>query len=138
MKNKLNLGSGRDIIPGYVNLDCAKLPGIDVVWGLEKFPYPFKDDTFEEVICNHVLEHLSDLCRVMEELHRICKNKALIKIRVPYFANPEHDNDPTHKRKFTYNTFEYFTDNSGFSYYSKARFNILKRRILFAGWGLNL
>jgi len=135
IKNKLNLGCGRDIKDGYVNVDCADLPGVDVIMDLEKFPYPFKDNTFDEIICNHVLEHLSDLCKTMEESHRICKNGALIKIRVPYFSNPEHHNDPTHKRKFTYNTFEYFTEKSSHPYYSKARFDILKRRILFFGWG---
>lgn len=131
IKDKLNLGCGKDIKDEYLNVDRADLPGVDVVMDLEKFPYPFKDNTFKEVICNHVLEHLSNLCKTMEELCRICKDGALIKVRVPYFSNPQHHNDPTHKRKFTYYTFDYFTEESGFSYYSKARVEVVKRRLLF-------
>ena len=131
----LNLGCGKDIRKGYVNLDWAKLPGVDVVHNIEKFPWPFDDNTFDEVVANQVLEHVADLIKTMEELYRISRPGGQIKITVPYFSSPQHHNDPTHKRKFTYNTFEYFTDKSDFSYYSKARLEIVKRRILFFGLG---
>lgn len=116
---------------GYLNLDVVDIPGVDVVWNLEITPYPFKDNQFEEVVANHVLEHLSDLVSVVDELHRVCKPGDLIKVRVPYFASPEHHNDPTHKRKFTYKTFNYFTKESIYNYYAKARIEIVDRRILF-------
>jgi len=128
---KLNLGCGKDIKKGYVNLDCAKLPKVDIVWDIEKFPYPFKENYFDEIYCSHILEHVSDLNAVLEEVYRICKNNSLIKIRVPYFASPSHHNDPTHKRKFAYETFDYFNDKSSYSYYSKVRFEVLKKRLFF-------
>ena len=46
---KLNLGCGRDIREGYVNLDKAGLDGVDVVHDLNVFPYPFEDNEFDEI-----------------------------------------------------------------------------------------
>ena len=128
MKTKLHLGCGNEILSGYVNLDKIKLKGVDVVHDLEVLPYPFKAGTFEEIFCKHVLEHVADLLQVMEELHRISRLGGKIKVIAPYFAGHGAFNDPTHKRFFTYKTFEYFEDGH---YYSKATFRTLKRRIFF-------
>ena len=75
--NKLNLGCGQDIRKGYVNLDFLKLRGVDVVHDLNKFPYPFDDDEFDEIYTSHVLEHLDNLPKAMKELKRICRNGGL-------------------------------------------------------------
>ncbi len=109
---KLNLGCGKDIKKGYVNLDYIKLPGIDVVHDIEKFPWPFKDNTFDVVYTSHVLEHVSDLNKTLKEIHRISKNNAEFIIRVPHFSSGVTYRDPTHKRVFSYFTMEYFATNS--------------------------
>lgn len=125
---KLNLGCGEDIKKGYVNLDILKSSGIDVVHDLNKFPYPFKKDTFEEVYTSHVLEHVDDLIKVLNELKRICKPKAKIIIRVPHFSCGVSYRDPTHKRLFSYFTWDYFTDDC---FYGLPKFNILNRKLNF-------
>lgn len=135
---KLNLGCGKLVKKGYVNLDSVKLKGVDVVHDLEKFPYPFKDNEFDEIYCSHLLEHLSDLIKVMKELRRILKPKGKLKVVAPYFSNPGSFSDPTHKRFFTYTTFDYFDSSSGLSYYSDARFKIIKKRIQFTTSSLTL
>ncbi len=107
---KLNLGCYDDIKKGYVNLDQEKyFPGIDVAHNLEEFPYPFKDNTFDEVYAHFVLEHISanNTEKVLEELHRICKSSALIKIFVPYGTNWVRNID--HKRGFNFFTFNSLT-----------------------------
>jgi len=48
-KKKLHLGCGKIIKEGYVNLDIQKLPGVDVIHDLNKFPYPFKDNSFQNL-----------------------------------------------------------------------------------------
>ena len=129
--NKLNLGCGQRIMKGYVNLDFLKLDGVDVVHNLEKFPWPFKDNTFDEVYTSHVLEHLSDLVKVMTELRRICKNHAKIRIIVPHFSCGNAYRDPTHKHNgFSLFTFVYFTDKS---FYQLPQFKIIKRKPNFIG-----
>jgi hypothetical protein len=54
------------------------------------------------------LEHINDVPALMEELYRICKHDAVVKIRVPYFKSTAAFKDPTHKSFFTERTFEYF------------------------------
>ena len=102
---KLNLGCGSKILDGYVNVDKFELYDIDIKHDLEKFPYPFKDNSVEEIMLSHVLEHIGQepdiFIKILKELYRICKNEALIEIGVPH---PRHDDflaDPTHVRPIT-------------------------------------
>jgi ubiquinone/menaquinone biosynthesis C-methylase UbiE len=127
---RLNLGCGRDIRPGYVNLDLAKIPGIDVVANLET-PLPFDDDTFDEVFTSHVLEHVADLFALLAELRRICKPGSVIRIYVPHLSFFGAYTDPTHKRFFGYHSFDYFTEGGVYNFYSHLRFRIRKRQIRF-------
>jgi ubiquinone/menaquinone biosynthesis C-methylase UbiE len=128
--SKLNLGCGRDIRPGYLNLDLAKIPGLDVVADLEK-PLPFADDSFDEVFTSHVLEHVSDLFALLGELRRICRPGATIRIYVPHLSFFGAYTDPTHKRFFGYFSFDYFTEGGVYNFYSHLRFRIRKRQIRF-------
>ena len=125
---KLNIGCGRDIKEGYINLDKIGLNGVDVVHDLEEIPYPFKENRFDEIYCKHVLEHTGDLIAVMDELHRISKPSGKIKIIVPYFSGQGAYSDPTHRRFFTWKTFDYFSSKG---YYSKSSFKIIEKQIFF-------
>jgi predicted SAM-dependent methyltransferase len=71
---KLNLGCGKKIKKEYVNLDLYPLPGVDVVADINK-PLPFENDTFDEVLTEHVLEHMVELDPLLGELHRITKKR---------------------------------------------------------------
>jgi ubiquinone/menaquinone biosynthesis C-methylase UbiE len=114
-----------------MGMDIARLPGVDKVHNMEKFPWPFNKNEFEVIIANQVLEHVSDLIKTMEEIWRISKPNAIIKINVPFFAYHRAFQDPTHKRFFTTGTFEYFTEKSGLNYYTKARFEVVKVHLGF-------
>lgn len=132
MKTRLNLGCGKKIDAEAVNLDFINCEGVDVIHDLNKFPYPFEDNTFEYIFCDNVLEHLNDIVAVMEELHRISKNKGRVEIIVPYFSSLGSFKDPTHKHFFTMETFNYFTLEAYYNFYSKARFRITERRLVFS------
>ena len=125
---KLNLGCGRNIRAGYVNLDKVELDGVDVVHDLNTFPYPFDDNRFDEIYCSHVLEHVNDLVKVVEELHRITKLYGRIKVIAPYFASQGAFNDPTHNIFFTYRTFKFFSSDG---YYTNAVLDVIKQRMFF-------
>jgi len=98
-----------------------------MVFDLDKFPYPFEENSLDEVYSAHVLEHVGDLGKTMEELTRICKPGAEIKVIVPYFSNPGTWADYTHKRGFTTATFKYF--HPDFFYNHNAKIHIKDMRI---------
>lgn len=124
---KLNLGCGRDIKKGYVNLDFCRLKGVDCVHDINKFPWPFKNNEFDEVYASHILEHVDDLTKVMKELKRICRKDARIFIRAPHFSCGVSYRDPTHKRLFSYFTFDYFESEE----YGLPKFLVESRKLNF-------
>lgn len=100
---KLNLGSGSNLLEGYVNVDKFGTP--DVRHDLEQFPWPWADSSVEAVVMSHVLEHLGAQADVfigiVKELYRVCQPGAKVHIVVPH---PRHDHflgDPTHVRVIT-------------------------------------
>ncbi|MDO8460021.1 MAG: methyltransferase domain-containing protein [Nanoarchaeota archaeon] len=110
MKNKiqsqkLNLGCGNDIRRGYLNLDFESFSGVDMVHDLNKFPYPFPDNSFKEIIMQNILEHLSNPYKVMLEIHRISSPGARVFIRTPHFSSNNAWGDLQHTRGFNTDTF---------------------------------
>lgn len=87
MKTKLNLGCGNDIKQGFVNLNLYEKDNVDIICNIEKFPYPFKDNTFEYIYMRNVLEQVTNQREIFQELHRICKDKGIIDIQVFHFSS---------------------------------------------------
>ena len=55
-----------------------------MVTDLESGILPFKDDSVDEVIAFEVLEHISNLEQMIEEIYRVMKKGAVFRITVPY------------------------------------------------------
>lgn len=125
---ELNLWCWFDIKEWYVNLDIIKNNWVDIIHDLENIPYPFEENTFEEIYTSMVLEHIKDLSKLMDELVRIWKNWCKIKIIVPYFSSPNLWWDPTHVRWFNTNTFSWFHKNSLKSFW---KLKLIKYKIHF-------
>jgi len=91
---KLNIGCGRYPKEGFTNLDWKAGPGVDVVHDLSVFPYPLDDNSVELITADHVIEHLPEVFKVMEELHRILAPGGKLVVRTPHFSrgfsHPEH------------------------------------------------
>ncbi len=128
----LDIGCGQNKKLGFKGLDKMKMINVDIVCDLEKEKIPLEDCSVQEIYSMHFLEHTNNLIQVMDEIWRVSTNGARIVLAVPYYNSIGAFRDPTHKRFFTYNTFDYFTDTVVFpSYYTKAKFIITKKRILF-------
>jgi len=127
---RLNLGAGNDIRSDCVNHDIASLPGIDVVADINLYPWPWDNDSFDEIVANDLLEHLDNFLLAMEEIYRILKPGGLVKLSVPYWNSCSRYIDPTHKIGFHEDTFKFFDPSSHYCqerhYYTKARFSIVK------------
>jgi len=101
---KLNIGCGRDIMDGWINLDLKKGEGVNVVHNLNKFPYPFKDNTFDRIWASQIIEHLENPERFIRELWRISKEGAKIVVGTVHFSSPTVWGDITHKRPYQSDT----------------------------------
>jgi hypothetical protein len=100
---RLNLGCGSRRLDDYVNVDKYGEP--DLRLDLETFPWPWPDNSVGEIQLIHVLEHLGQgpdtYLRIFQEMYRVCRGGAEVKIAVPH---PRHDfflDDPTHVRAVT-------------------------------------
>jgi hypothetical protein len=133
--SKLNVGCGFDIREGWVNLDSNGLPGVDIVHDIETLPLPFSDDTFEYVLCQDVLEHV-EYIPLLRDIWRIMRRGATLHIRVPHFTSANAYGDPTHRKLFNVETFEFFTKDHRRSYYFD--FSFSKRENLYIHFGPRL
>lgn len=109
---RLHLGCGRTILPDWVNLDVMPGPGVDVVADLDDCanqPLPFANDTFDEFLGSHLLEHIYHTLPLMQELHRIAKPGAKAVFKTPYGSSDNAFEDPTHVRLYFVNSFGYFS-----------------------------
>jgi ubiquinone/menaquinone biosynthesis C-methylase UbiE len=48
---------------------------------------PFKDNEYDFIICNHVLEHIPNDTKAMQELYRVLAPSGTAILQVPYEAN---------------------------------------------------
>lgn len=105
---KINIGSGFKRIDGFINVDNFQGCKPDFLCDIEKDRLPFEDNSVSYVTAHHILEHTHDIFHVMRELYRVCKDGAVLDIRVPH---PRHDTfliDPTHVRPIYPHTMSMF------------------------------
>jgi len=129
--DKLNIGSGKKELIGFISCDASKDVNPDVVVDLEE-RLPFKDNTFDEVIGNHILEHIHNFIPLMKELHRICINKAILKFSVPFYLSVGAFTDVTHCRFFTPFTFnDLISKEFAYEFGTEGMFKINKVKLIY-------
>jgi ubiquinone/menaquinone biosynthesis C-methylase UbiE len=130
----LDLGCGKKKhkIPNaeVIGLDKFKLKGVDIVWDLEKLPLPFKKNEFDMIIAQGILEHVSNIWGLLNELHRILKPNGILRVTVPHFKDIRAYH-LDHKHFFTTRSFNNLLPEIEIeNYYCKAKFKV-KMRINF-------
>lgn len=63
---------------------------------------PFKDNEFDVIFCNHVLEHIPDDTKAMQELYRVLKKGGMAILQIPQDLNREktfEDNSITDRKE---------------------------------------
>lgn len=129
---KLNVGCGGKPLNGYVNLDKVKYRHVDIPYDLECggkmhwtshdyekegrllvpegcWGHEVADNTFDEIILVHVVEHIANILPCMQELYRVAKPGCRMTIACPYGATDNADEDPTHVRRIFGNSFIYLS-----------------------------
>lgn len=82
---KLNIGSGKKVLPGFINLDARPFDGVYCASDARHIPYPSK--TFTLLYSSHVLEHFGrhEVLPVLKEWVRVLKPGGLLRLAVPSF-----------------------------------------------------
>lgn len=133
----LNLGCGRKYRPDAVNVDITARTHPDVVHDLNVRPWPFPPDRFDLVVAQDVLEHLDDVVKTMEEVHRVCRPGAVVELVVPHFSSSNAFTDPTHRHFFSLFSFDYFTEGHDLAFYTEGRFQVVTLNLVFQPTILN-
>jgi len=133
----LQLGSGKKYCADAVNVDLVSSTGPDVVHDLDIRPWPLPDNHFREVISFDVVEHLDDVVATMDEIHRVCLGGATVRITVPHFSSANAFTDPTHRHYFSSASFNYFTGDNEFGFYTDKTFLRERAEIVFAPTMMN-
>lgn len=121
-------------IPGSIGIDQVSIPGFtDIVHNLNNIPYPFDSDSLDEVHFYHVLEHLNEPVKILEEINRALRPGGILYMRVPHFSSNGAFTDITHKRPFSFFSFDIFDVNAYHHFYSKCKFHILEKEIKYFG-----
>lgn len=144
---KLNLASGHDPFQSWVNVDYWE-PTADVHHDLFSFPWPFQDDSFHTIVCNHYIEHvpprlndLDGLTLTFRELYRILAPGGEVLVTVPYGGSRNDLWNHLHYRSFIPETLGFLwgmkgheptTTEVGLSFQLVAK--RVRRRVSFLGF----
>ena len=106
------MGCGAQKQPDFFGIDLLPLPGVDLVWDLEKVPYPLPGECASMILASHIIEHLNPhkglFLKVMDEWWRLLKAGGTLAIATPYAGSPGYWQDPTHINPCNETTFYYF------------------------------
>jgi hypothetical protein len=92
MNSMLDIGGGEAKF-GVTTIDLNSMA--EIRHDLNKFPWPVKDSIYSDLRMSHILEHLDNPLRAMEEAYRIARHGAILQVMVPWwerdmFSNPAH------------------------------------------------
>lgn len=127
----LDIGCGTEKRAGSVGIDYITHPNVDITHNLEEFPWPIEDNTYDLIIAKDFMEHIDNVVATMEEIHRIAKPDGILEIWTPHFAHPNSFRDPTHKKHYTFGTFDYFTGDVDYPIYSDKKYEYVEKKLIF-------
>jgi SAM-dependent methyltransferase len=120
---QINLGSGKDYKPGWLNIDILERAQPDLVLDLgQAVQWPvsaatlgggevrLESDSVDCIYANNVLEHVPDLPQLMTNALALLREGGELQIEVPYEKALTAWQDPTHLRALNENSWLYYTD----------------------------
>ena len=120
---RINLGSGKDYKPGWLNLDVQDRAEPDAVLDLaQPLTLPMVIDSryggqielaaasIDTLYANNVLEHVPNLTLLMTNALALLKDGGRFEIEVPYERALTAWQDPTHVRALNENSWVYYTE----------------------------
>ena len=130
--NLLDIGCGGNKFSGATGMDRMKQPGVDVVHDFNRFPWPFGDNTFDIVICQDTIQITDSILDTMNEIHRVARPGALLRIRTPHYSHPNSWRDPLHKWHLSFDSFDYFLESFNYPRYTDRKYRMIKKEFIFS------
>jgi predicted SAM-dependent methyltransferase len=119
----LDVGCGINKRPGSIGIDRNPRSKADVLVDVDHIPFPFRDSSFDELQAIHVIEHVGDVFRTMEEFHRLVRAGGEVILATPHYTDFSSFCDPSHRWHLNSFSLRYFgKDHAGYDYYSNVRF----------------
>src|SRR5262245_49044872 len=96
---RLDLGCGNGLKDGFIGVDKYPSTQADILHDLLEFPWPFGDESVDEIYCAHFLEHVPGKQRgiFMDEVYRILKPGARATFVAPAYNHQRAVQDYTHE-----------------------------------------
>jgi ubiquinone/menaquinone biosynthesis C-methylase UbiE len=98
----LDIGCGCNKIPGARGMDIDPDSHADIIHDFNCYPYPFKDESVDKIYAKHVIEHVLDPKRFLQEIYRMLKPSGTAFLETPHFSSHVAYSEPDHKRFFSY------------------------------------
>ncbi|MEM5854120.1 MAG: class I SAM-dependent methyltransferase [Candidatus Aenigmatarchaeota archaeon] len=106
---------------------------ISIVGDIRSLPY--KNNFFDGIFCHHVLEHLEDPKKAVNEFFRVLKRGGIVIAEVPSKWDPNVYRDATHKQFFTIESLLRIFEEAGFkildSHYCALEIKTIKSKLLY-------
>ena len=107
----LDVGCGSSKFEKSIGIDRLSLQGVDTVWELDNFPWPYESKSFDRIIFKHSIMHLTDIVQVMNEVYRLLNDGGKVEILAPHYSSDNSLTDPTHKFSMGIRSMNYFCSN---------------------------
>ncbi len=107
---KLHLGCGKTRMDGWTNVDCVESDAVDLCVDLDgsDLALMLDEDSVEESLGLHVIEHLNRPLDFMSALYQVTKPGGTVTFETPYGSSDDAGEDPTHVRPYFMNSWGYF------------------------------
>ncbi len=141
---KINIGSGKKYMNGWLNIDINPDTSPDLVLDLSEpdleFPidatsetlgeFKLKENSVDLIVADNVIEHINNLTAFMTNCLRLLQEKGRMVIIVPYHRSNTAWQDPTHVKAFNENSWIYYADWFWYLGWFTHRFSILSCEFL--------
>jgi len=97
-------------------------------WNDRKRSLPWRSETFECILAREVMEHVDDLYRMVEEIHRVLRPGGRLWFSTP-FIFPLHDYETGDYWRLTPSAWEFL-----FTRFQFSRHSVKAERMLFESW----
>ncbi len=149
--SRINIGSGKDYRPGYLNIDINQNLNPDLVLDLAApmaFPVSVQspvygnvalaENQFDQIVAIDVLEHVQQLPQLMGNCLRLLREGGQFTILVPYDLSLGAWQDPTHVRGFNENSWLYYTQWFWYLGWFEHRFDLTESNLNLSDYGKSL